>query len=280
MLGQVRRAGIYGGDQERATGFGEGLLRAGRGDWSGAVDAASRMEQSNLPMQMRLSAARLAVLGAWLEAVDASKADSAVRRARAMSMEGAARADRAELSWLDGVVGVLLGDSARVRSALREISLDTSRIARHTTRNLAGLWLYRTNPEAAADSLRAVTDDVMTNGAFLLNAEALARLVIARSLRKKGENGAVERYLMWTDGALNTARTMGTGIPMGAITEFERAAALDAVGNREAAIKHYHRVVDNYDQPPAAHRAMIDEAKQRLATLEKADAPKTRTVPP
>jgi hypothetical protein len=278
-IGRVRRAGIYVGDQERATGFGESALRTARGDWMGALDAARRTEQSMLPMSMRLSAARVAGLGAWLEAIDPVIADSALRRARALPMKDASAIDRAEVRWLDGVVGVALGDSLRVQDAIKELTADTSLLGRHSARSLAGLWLHRSKPDAAADSLRAVTDDVMRNGAYLLSAESLSRLVIARGLRKRGENGAVERYVMWTDGALNSAHLIGTQSAVGPFADFERAAAFDALGNRDAAIKYYRTVVDSYDQPPPAHRAMVDEAKQRLAVLQRTDAPKAKAVP-
>ena len=280
MIARVRRAGIYAGDVERSTGFSESALLSARGDWMGALAAARRTEPSALPMGMRLAGARIAGLGAWLEAVDPHVADSIVRRARALPNASARALDRAELLWLDGVVGVALGDEQRVREAIRELSVDTSRLSRHTAGSLSGLWLNRTNPDAAADSLRVVTDDVMRNGSYVLAAEAVGRLVIARALRKRGEHAAVERYLMWPDGALNTPTLFGALMAAAPLTEFERGSAFDALGNRDAAIRHYRNFVDNYDQPPPAHRAKVDEAKQRLAALEKSDAPKARSIPP
>ena len=50
--------------------------------------------------------------------------------------------------------------------------------------SLAGLWLERSRPDAAGDSLRALTDEVMRTGQYLVAAEALDRLVVARLLRK------------------------------------------------------------------------------------------------
>jgi hypothetical protein len=34
--------------------------------------------------------------------------------------------------------------------------------------------------------------------------------------------------------------------------------------------------VDAYDSPPPAHRALVEDAKRRLARLEKTDAPAPR----
>jgi len=39
-----------------------------------------------------------------------------------------------------------------------------------------------------------------------------------------------------------------------------------------------HTLGDAYDQPPPAHRGLVEDAKKRLATLEKTDAPPRRAV--
>ena len=132
-----------------------------------------------------MTSARVAVLGAWVDAVDVAVADSAVRRVRAMRDDDATVLDRIELQWLDGVVGILLGDEPRVQRARQALLADTSATARRSTRSLSGLWLSRTNAEAGADSLLATSEDGMRGGGFLLGAEGIDRLIVARALRRR-----------------------------------------------------------------------------------------------
>lgn len=95
---------------------------------------------------------------------------------------------------LDGLVGVVQGDEQRVRGAMRELSQDTLPICRHATRSLGGLWLNRTDPNRAADTLKAVSDDVMRTVGYVLSVEAVDRLVVARGLRRRGQSAEAERY--------------------------------------------------------------------------------------
>ncbi|MES2523243.1 MAG: serine/threonine-protein kinase [Gemmatimonadota bacterium] len=279
IVGRVRRAGIHAGAMEKATGLGEGALLAARGNWAAAMEAAQRTDDSALPVTVRMAAARIAALGAWLQAVDVSAADRVVRDARASMLAIADRRDRAELLWLDGTMGIVLGDEQRVRAAVSALAEDTLLLNRHTGRSLTGLWLHRSDPDAAGDSLRAVTDDVMRTGQYVVAAEALNRLVIARLLRKRDQPSKVERYLMWPDGGMNSPAAFSVSMAVGPVTAYERASAAEAAGDRAAAIRHYRTFVERYDQPPPAHRAMVDDGKQRLAALLRTDASKATAIP-
>jgi hypothetical protein len=221
---------------------------------------------------MRLTGARVATIGAWLGAVDAGAADSAVHRARAIPGAESSPVDRIELRWLDGLVGVSMGDEARVRAAMRELLTDTARASRYSARSLAGLWLERSSPDIAADSLRALSDDVMRDGGFLLSVESVGRFVVARALRKRGAAADVDRYLMWSDAGVNTARNISVAASLGALVVYERGVAFDEIGDRDAATHHLRRFLERYDRPPDAHVALVEDAKKRLARLEKGDA--------
>jgi len=269
LLERIRKAGIYSGELGVASAYSESGLRVSRGDWNGAVSAARRLEDSGLPVAMRQAMARTSALGAWLGTVDPMVADSAVQRARSFSGARPTSVDRAELSWLNGLVGVVRGDEPRVRGAMRELSADTLSIYRNAARSLGGLWVNRSDPNRAADSLKAVSDDTMRSVWYVLAVEAVNRIVVARGLRRAGQSADAERYIMWPDARLSSPANAGTASVMSAITEFERGRAFDAAGNRTRAIVHYRRFVDKYDQPPPAHRAMVDTAKARLSALEK-----------
>ena len=279
-LDRIRAAGVYSGDIEVASTLGEGLLRISRGDWTGGLRALRRTEGSTLPFADRMTSARLAVLGAWLGAVDVFAADSTLRRVRALPADESTNADRVELRWLDGLEGVMLGDEQRVQRARRELLPDTTSAARYAARSLAGLWLARSNVEGGADTLKAVSDAAMRDGRFLVSVEAVDRLVIARALHRRGAPAEAERYLMWPDAATNNMRGLTVRLSMLPLVNYERGVALEEAGNRTAAAYRLRRFVTAYDQPPAAHRELVADAKRRLAQLEATDVPARRTVAP
>ena len=183
-------------------------------------------------------------------------ADSAVRRAGTLHADDALDEDRIELRWLDGVVGTLLDDDARVERARKALLADTS-IAAHLS-----------------------SEEAMRSGGFLVSAEAVDRLVIARALRRRGTPAEAERYLMWTDASIHVPRNYSVKIPLTPLVHYERALALEESGDRVAAAYRLRRFLTAYDQPPAAHRALVEDAKRRLAQLEKTDAPALKTVAP
>jgi hypothetical protein len=179
-------------------------------------------------------------------------------------------------------MGVVLGDEPRVQRARREMLADTSGASRNASRSLTGLWLDRANAAsgAGADTLRAATEDAMRDGAFLFSAEAIDRLVIARALRRRGTPAEAERYLMWTDAATNVTRSMAPRIALSPLVSYERGVALDEAGDRKAAAYRLRRFLDEYDQPPPAHRGLVEDAQKRLAAMETKDAPRAQPVAP
>jgi hypothetical protein len=85
---------------------------------------------------------------------------------------------------------------------------------------------------------------------------------------------------MWSDAAVNTARNITVQFALASLVNYERGVAFDEAGNRQAAVFRLRRFLDAYDQPPPAHRALVDDAKRRLAQLEATDAPARGTVAP
>ena len=218
-LDRIRAAGIYSGDVDLASTLGEGSLRLSRGDWIGGLRALRRTEGSSLAFSDRMTGARLACLGAWLGVVNAATADSTLRRMRASPGSETLLQDRVELRWLDGLLGIVAGDSSRVQSARRALLADTAAMARWSARSLDGLWLARTNLDAGADTLRAVSEAGMREGGFLLSVESIDRLVVARALRKRGTPAEVERYLMWPDASTSVPRSFTREVRAGAAGE-------------------------------------------------------------
>jgi hypothetical protein len=280
-LERVREAGIYNGVFELASTLGEGELRVHRGDWLGGLRALARTESSTLPLASRFASARVAVMGAWLGAVEPQTAETVLRRVQSLPRDRATRDDRVELFWLDGLQGINLGDEARVRRAQRELTSDTSLAVRYAARSLTGLWLDHTKANGAADTLKAVSDVAMRDGGFLLSIEAIDRLVVARALRQRGTPADAERYLMWPDAAINTARSGTVLNSVGPLARYERGIALEEAGRRADALYQLRKFVAAYDQPQPSQRGLVDDAKQRIAKLEITDAAsKPKLVPP
>ena len=279
-LERVRATGIYSGDLEQASTLSEGLLRISRGDWAGGLRALRRTEGSSLDFSDRMTSARVSALGAWLGAVDTATADSALQRVRRLPGADVAAPDRVELRWLDGLLGVMHGDSARVQRARRELTADTLDLARNAARSLAGLWLSRSNREAGADSLRASSEEAMRAGGAMVSVLAIDRLLVARALRRRNTPAEAERYLMWPDASTNVVRNTTVRFAISPLVSYERGVALDEAGSRQRAAFQLRRFLNAYDQPPPAHRALVEDARRRLAQLEQADAPARRSVEP
>jgi hypothetical protein len=274
VIDRLRAMGALTGDVALATTLGEGLLRSSRGDWSGALSALRRMEGSPIEFSERMTSARVAALGAWVGGVSAATADSVLRRVRALPESAATSLDKIELAWLDGLLGVTIGDESRVKLAQRALLADTTNTARFCFRSLEGLRLVHRNQEAGADTLRAVSEAAMRDGGFLMSTEAIDRLVIARALRRRGAPAEAERYLMWPDASTTSVPNLSVRLATGALVRYERGIALQEAGDKRAAAYQLQRFVDSYDQPPPAQRELVADAKRRLVELGKMDARK------
>ena len=279
-LDRVRATGIYTGDVDVKSSLGEGMLHLSRGDWVNGLRALRRFEGSSIPLGERMSGARLACIGAWLGVVDAATADSALRRMRASQGSGATLLDRVELLWLDGFLGIVNSDASRTQSARRALLADTSAAARRSARSLDGLWLERTDHDAGADTLRAVTEAAMREGNFPMSIEAIDRLVVARALRRRGSPADAERYLMWPDAQTNSVRNFAVKFALGPLVSYERGLAFEEAGNRRAGTFQLRRFVEAYDLPPAQHRELVNDAKRRLTALGVTDVPQASKVAP
>jgi hypothetical protein len=64
------------------------------------------------------------------------------------------------------------------------------------------------------------------------------------------------------------------------LVRYERGVAFDEAGDRQAAALQLQKFLTAYDQPPASHRALVEDARKRLAVLEKTDAPARKAVAP
>jgi TolB-like protein len=242
-----------------------GNLAIARGDFTSGLALLASVEAARAPVAVRLSAARSATLGSWLGAVPPASADSALSRARA-TLGTLTGVDAAELAWLDGIVGLVARDSARVARAAEAIT-DTTAVARRLRSSLGALWHHHRTGQI--EPLVALEDSAMSLGVGTFAPTAFVhRLLIGQSLVRAGNPAQAEHYLQWTDTrSFSDLRVAQVAFAFGNYSGYQRALALEAMGEFARAKLHYERFVDMVDKPPPSVKPHIADAKARLARL-------------
>lgn len=211
-----------------------------------------------------LGAYRLAVVAALVGAVDAS-----VARARQPGAARGARSDdaRAELHWLDGVLGFVDGDRARLESASDSLASMSGDVATLLRQSLGALDRgLRGQRDVAARQLVGME----TARAERLYAEdhrfpalrAVQRIIAARWLAEAGGHAESERVLGWVEGeyAVDLAPEI-LNFVIGPVT-WERARIAEAAGDAEAAARLYREFLRTYDLAPRPHGEMVAHAAE------------------
>ena len=94
------------------------------------------------------------------------------------------------------------------------------------------------------------------------------RLLIGQSLVRAGNPAQAEHYLQWTDTrSFSDLRIAQMTFAFGKYSGYQRALALEAMGDISRAKLHYERFVDMVDKPPPSIKPQIADAKARLARL-------------
>ena len=261
-LGMGIATGVFA-NMEPVAISARGHLAIARGDFARGIALLSSLETSPAPIPIRAAAARHAALGGWLGTVSATEADSALTRARA-NVPDAAGVDAAELAWLDGVIGVVAGDSMRVERA-RAAIVDTTLTSRRLRTSLHALWRERrTN---SADALIALEDSAIARPGMLSSAMFLHRLAVGRALTRAGDPARAEYYLQWTDTRFADARASSVQYALQPYNSYQRGLAFDIAGDRSRAMLHLERFVRSVDLVPPALARQMEDAKVRLARL-------------
>ena len=158
---RLREGGILPGGAAAASYWGEGLTHVASGEWERGLATMRKAEYSPLPSSARIAAARMAVIGSWLGAVPLPHADSIYRSVVAQPLASADRANAIELVWMDGVLGAVARDDARVRGAMDRLAGDTAGLARYAARAVRGFAAELAAPGGGIDSLTALTERVI-----------------------------------------------------------------------------------------------------------------------
>ena len=149
---QVLRVGGSPGRQ-KVHGRLLALSWAERGAWDSALVAMDRLVRSGTDSTAALRAYGLAVVGAWLGAVDQREAD--VRRKAAVTAAQGNAADRAEVAWLDGLMAVTRRGRVGIAEARAALQKSGDPAAGALDRSLAAFDDGLTGPAAAAGKAMA-----------------------------------------------------------------------------------------------------------------------------
>jgi len=243
-------------------------VRAARGAWA-ALDSAADLHLPEggspfLPLHSELVRARvLAELQGALPPLKSS-VDWAVPRAEDAKLSPGART---EARWLVAVNALVRGDSALFRAQLAAIPRDTVAAARIAARSLRALALGLGGKRgAAAESLLALEREHGENPPKVWGAFAADRLLGAQWLEESKRYAQADSLLEFTRGFV-IGTPLSAAWPVFAAAQLERSRIAEGMGNRDEAVRYATIFVRAYDLAPEAHRAQIDEAKQRIARL-------------
>jgi len=246
------------------------LSWAQRGAWDSALAAMDRLVASDTDSTAAFRSYGLAVIGAWLGAVDQHEAD--VRRLAAVTRAQANGADRAEVAWLDGLAAVGRRDRralADARAALRKAgdpsvnALDRSLAAFDA--GLAGATVAAGTAMASLEwQEAAVSSPDFVRHPYTI---AVDRLAAARWLAASGDADQALRLLTWVDGPYLLHPSTVYSVMLTGLVDLERGRIEERRGHAGLARNYYREFLRRYDRPVIGHRRFMEEAKTAMVRL-------------
>jgi tetratricopeptide (TPR) repeat protein len=272
----------YAANQHRAMA----LAWAQRGAWDSALvamrsalDVAPDPRDPNPPTP--LDDYGLAVLGAWLGALDPSIA--ARRRAaagagvEALSDSARQAGFRATLAWLEGIEAFTTLDSEALERARRSARASGSRHTWFVDQSLAAFGTALAGGRAKAGRDLASLDlrcaRYWTCGGpgvpeIWISTVAIHRLAAATWLLEAGDTTQAARLLTWHETGWWFGWEWSHTLGVTALAYLMRARIEEAQGQRRAAMEHYQQFLRRYDAEMPAQRHLVDEARAALTRLE------------
>lgn len=237
VVGPVGRSLVQG--NEAMHRYGRGAREAGRGEYALATATLAPLEGNDaLSSDVRLGALRAAVYGAWFGALPVADAEGVLRRVspvcRLLDAPG-----QLECRWGDGILALLSGDRARLDRVTAPLVADSAATASYLGRSLRALWSARREGNTALAA--ALEDSAMARGIAFAPALPIVRPLLAKAARDGGDLMGAERYAMWTDAVVVTARPAAPLVMGQAATLVERAKTAQAAGQMVAARRHADR---------------------------------------
>ena len=244
---------------------------AGAGAWDSAMVALNALAGMDPDGQRALDAYRLAVVGAWLGAVDTAIAIGFEQPV--VVAEGRLnRSQRAERLWLDGLLAFARGDRVRLASARSALArVDTAAVPL-LQRSLAGFETALRDPTEGGRALARLEWDrleIREDGyAAFPYLVAVDRLAATRWLLAAGDTSQAVRLQTWSEAIvveLGYTRARAVAAPASFL---ERARLAEARGQKELAMQHYRSFLRRFVRPDARVKHLRDEAEAALARLE------------
>ncbi len=245
------------------------LSLAGRGAWDAALVVMDRLVESGVDSSASLRAYGIAVVGAWLGALDAGEAG---RRRGSAASHLSTPTDRAELAWLDGIAAATARDRPALAAARTALGKSEDRAAKVLDRSLAAFdqaLAGKTSKAGAALAAleweeAAAWDPDFVDHPFTI---AVDRIAAARWLADARDFDQAARLLALGDGAYFIHPSVSYSTMVSGLIARERGRIEEQRGNPEPAREYYGEFLRRYDRPVPAHQGMVEDAKARVATL-------------
>jgi serine/threonine protein kinase len=246
------------------------LSWAQRGAWDSALVAMDRLVTSETDSAAALRSYGLAVIGAWLGAVDQREADA--RRQAAVTLAQANDADRAEVAWLDGLAAA----GRRDRRALAEARAELRRIGDPSVnaldRSLAAFDAALAGANGTAGTAMAGLEwqeAALSAPDFTRHPYTIAvdRLAAARWLAASGDADQALRLLTWVDGPYFIHPSTVYSVMLTPLVDLERGRIEEQRGRAGSARNYYREFLRRYDRPVTGHRRLVEEAKTAMVRL-------------
>jgi tetratricopeptide (TPR) repeat protein len=248
------------------------LAWATRGAWDSALADADRFVALGTNPSAASHAYSLAVIGAWLGAIDPAEA---VRRgtAAAAALPGIPAETRPIrrlcLFWLDGVAAFMRRDQAGLAEARTALQRLHTRLGDMNADILAAFELALDGHSAEAGRRLAAIEwaaadwpgDDQSRYDLLLT-----RMSAARWLAEAGQADEAVRLLRAAD-AIGAGKLADTYVLAGP-AHLATARLLEARGDTVGALEGYRQLLRRLDLPGPSLRPMVDEARRAVARLE------------
>jgi TolB-like protein len=242
-----------------------------RGAWDSAFVAEEQILHEASEDEFALDGYRLAVIGAWLGAIDADQALRWRTRAAAVAARQTA-GRRAEFAWIDGLAAATRHDRSSLAAARATLQHSDTVTAALLDRSLAAFEVELSGARGrAARALAALEwerpdlhDDGYTAHPYLMGVN---RLATARWLVAEGDTAQAARLMTWVDAVYTDLNSRHAANALDAPTYLARARIEGARGRADLARRYYEQFLRRYDLPVPAHRHLVEEAKAALNRL-------------
>ncbi|MFL5475092.1 MAG: protein kinase domain-containing protein [Gemmatimonadales bacterium] len=241
-----------------------------RGAWDSALVAMDRLVASETDSAAALESYGLAVVGAWLGAVEEREAE--VRRQAAVTLAGANTMERAELAWLDGLAAAGRRDRRALTAARAALRASGDPSADALDRSLAAFEAALTgNARAAGRSMADLESQEAALSApdFARHPYTIGvdRLAAGRWLAASDDSERALRLLTWVDGPYFIHPSTVYSLMLTALVDLERGRIEEKQGRSGSALNHYREFLRLYDRSVIGHRGLVEEARTAVVRL-------------